>query len=447
MQPISPLDRPALPEAPEGPTCAAPPPPPAPAAVTPFDAGPACRAAGDEVEAAAAREAQARADAGAMHEAMGPALRALARDTPEPVGLLSTFIHRGTAAWARFEEAQHSEDFAALARRLPRAEALALLQAEVAQAWHRRPPGEAADIAGFLAGKLDEHLRHDATFRMRDQAVAQLRNTASAVETLAGSQEQRERFGSVLAALSEGSGEHRALARRLRESLGLEGGQGLDAGKLGERAALLREEAEGLASTGYANLPRALAAHDVGRATAEAAGIAPGSWAAQGLAAARREGEADRARYELGETVAGLAAVGAAGLLGPAGAAGLVLATGLDLAVGGIGIGQAMREVDGAIAGELAGTMPEGSADQARFALQARAATLAASMVATPVGGRALAHGVSRAAPGVAEALGHRGLHAASEVAVKALVEAAGKESIELHSSLPPKTARAPGSP
>jgi len=401
-----------------------------------------------ELRARAEAEAQRQRDGEALHGAMAPALKALARHDPDPVGVLGqpTIRCSENPAFPGWTRAMRSEALGELARRLPRGEVQGYLRQEVSVAWRGRPADDLERITGFLAGQVGTMLRDHAAVAMRDQAAAMMRDTANSLEAVARGPGRSAELAGAVQALSTGTPAQQALAARLGRGLGLEDLQdpsGLTA-RLQARAALLRREAQDLAETDVHRKPRALAEHDVGQATMEAAGIAPGSWAATGLRAAVRESQTDRERVEATERLAGFVAVGAIALLGPAGLPGLALGAGVDLGLGGLGVALADREVDRALAGELAGTRRAGATEEARLAVRLKEATLAVSMVATPGLGKPLA---SLAEPAAAEAVGAPVVHAAAELLVHGAVEAGGEASRKALARPAPGTASETESP
>lgn len=266
--------------------------------------------------------------------------------------------------------------------------------------------------------RLDGVVNRSATEGLRKLAAAKLEQAASHFSNIAGNPGELTRLSERLAHLERpgASPSERAAAQAMRAGLGLDDARAATPealrAALGERARLMRGEAEALRAAGDTTLFRRLLTHDVRGLFAQALGVRPGSWAEAGLAATHQRGLADEADLKSAKLVTSLAfaavtaGTGAGVALGMAGAA----------AANAPSVAMAWRDVDAAAAGGSAGTAPADAEAVARHNAKVATGEAAAAVgLAGVVGG--VVHAAELATLG-AEIVAHvGGEYAAHELA------------------------------
>jgi hypothetical protein len=186
-------------------------------------------------------------------------------------------------------------------------------------------------------------------------------------------------------------------------------------------ADMLRRQAKELDSPAGARVFRAVADQNVAGLYAREAGIKPGSFAADQVAAAREQGKADNEQIEHMKLACSIAAVVATGGLGLSGMAAFGVSAMSSTVMNAPGIAEKVSAVDRAIAGEAAGTMEKGSVDRAKHNLKVAVAAAAGEVViggaAAHFGGHAVGHAVESGlekelGAEAAQEAGHFAMHA-----------------------------------
>jgi hypothetical protein len=163
-------------------------------------------------------------------------------------------------------------------------------------------------------------------------------------------------------------------------------------------AELLRHQAKELDSPAGARVFRAVADQDVAALYMKDAGVKPGSFAADQVAAAREQGKADNEQIEHMKLACSIAAVVATGGLGLSAGAAFGVSAMSSTVMNAPGIAEKVNAIDRAIAGEAAGTMEKGSVDRAKYNLKVAVAAYAGEVAlggaAAHFGGHAMGHAV-----------------------------------------------------
>jgi hypothetical protein len=260
-------------------------------------------------------------------------------------------------------EARASAAFQEAVKTVPREQLLAAIEDKVRKTQPGITEEGVKEIAQMITAGLEDGLRTDAALGMQKQVCGQLRSAADSFRKTAADGPQLTKLCATLARL-EGPGAtdaQKAQAASLRAGLGVKNdGQPVTPERLAPaltaRAALMSKEAftmEGRGAEG--SLSRSLLTHDVSASYLKAAGIAPGSFAAQGVAAVKARGEADEASIDHAKIAASVAlSVASAGM--GLGALGVIGAAGMSAGLGAPSVLAAYEEVDSAAAGASAGT-------------------------------------------------------------------------------------------
>lgn len=321
------------------------------------DQGPTPSAAGGAGGGNAAElQAQLTQERRAKKSQLNEAMRDL---WPALVGLTEASASaRPAAALGVAARAAESKTFLAAASSMPREEVRAAVEETLRNAEPGLSKAQLANLTALVMNELGQTLRTNATQRMRelvvskmDAAAGNFRRTAedpAQLKQLIGNLAKLERPGATAA-------EH-ARAAQLRGALGLKPDQAATvdtlATALKARAGLMEREASEWRGKGENTIYRSLLTHDVGRLYEEQAGIQPGSWASEQVAAVKEQGETDERRIA-GVKFATSIALGAATAGMGLGAA---FAVGMTAAYNSPEVMAAVHGIDSADAGAAAGT-------------------------------------------------------------------------------------------
>lgn len=372
---------------------------------------------GPDLAAQAAKETEERITDMKVLTRLGGPLSQLAAKHAEPLGK-NPFGSKEVALSA-FGDTLREPALVRAFSRLSPSDVRVAVQEQVRLAWPRQSPAEVVKIRQYLMEQLTENLRENTAPRLQSLATRMLSDTARSFDSAAsdpnGIAKMSARLNEMAHPLADPADQ--AAVRDLRAGFGLSPDDSrVTPEKLGEalkeRAKVLHEEADKMKNHARPTLFRALAEQDVGSSFKQAAGIREGSLLAAQIDAVKAEGESGQTAIGAAKfmsVVAGAAATGGMGL-------GVLAGASISSALAAPSLVHAWEGVGSAQAGESAGTMKAGAAEEAN-----RKAIIETAGAVVSVAGAA----------GIGQALHHSVSHLAESVAVPELVHAVSHAAIE----------------
>jgi hypothetical protein len=372
---------------------------------TSADAGP-CLSAMD-LGAQVARDQSDRQRAKSTILSLEGPMKDLASDVKDP--FTASGPHFTFAQMNELTKQFTSDTMKDAAGRLSNDDVAGLMYAQVRRAWPDATLEQKSELANHFTKRFGDAIRDGAAFKMKSLAVEKFRSTAKSFTDTAKDPQKLQSLSQKFTSLdSKGQ-------QAFRDGFGLAKGSKVTpetlALAMNGRAALLEKEAVAMEGRGTNTLFRELTRHDLREPLMKEAGIKPGSFAASQVDAVKQRGEAEEKTIEHAKLAS---ALGVAVFTGGMGMGGLA-AFGTSAAMSAPDVMLAWNAIDSAKAGESAGTMKQGAADEAKNAAVAKTAIAAGAAVlggvATGAGHHLTEKLATKLANVVAEEVVNAGVH------------------------------------
>lgn len=373
---------------------------------------------GQALAAQSAREAAERKASLKALGALDESLAKLAKKHPDPLGFFgfAEFKNKDVSLGA-FGAAVHAETFEKAVGVLTPRDVRESVEAQVKKAWPKSTPEQAKELTNYFMSQICESLRERVAPKLQEAVTKKFEHAASDFRKATSDPAQLEQLAARLNEMTPGD---QPSVRNLRAGLGLDPDRRIVtpdrlAVALGERAALLEEEAHKMKVHARPTLFRSLAKQDLEFAK-QAGGIGERSLMSEQIDMVKVQGESEQDRITYAKYASAFVAGGFVAGMGLGGAAISEMALGVGVTSSAIAVptaAMAWEEVGTAQASESAGTMKAGAGEEAR-----NQAVVETSMaVAAVAGGAVLGKGlhVLHAAPELAQI----GAHAFGELGVE----------------------------
>ncbi len=322
---------------------------------------------GQELAAQSVREAAERRTAlTALGNLQGP-ISKLAAKHPDPIGFFGNVTLRGNEVGFALGDTLHDPQFSSAAAKLSAADVRSAVAEQVKKAWPQCTPKEAEQLKQYFMGQVAESLREGAAPRLQKLATKMLDDAGKAFEKTAADPAAVKALAQRLTDMADPLAEieDQLAVKDLRASFGLDpekvnvSPEELTRG-LHERAALLKDEARKMQYHDRLTVFRALAEQDVGPLFKQAAGVREDSFLAAQIDGVKAVGQSEAQTIKTVKLWSAVAATLFTGGLG-----GVGMSMGVSLSMASPSVLQAWQQVDTAKAGESAGTMKAGAAEEA----------------------------------------------------------------------------------